>query len=162
MPGFKKHRIYFRPLQLSDAIYISQWLADALRQPPGWERRLRRLLKEEWQKTDKLSRQMSWMCMSGNDPLFFLEIAGADEVFLTAPRGVLNNRPAALAAWRRVIVHLRSLRVNGRRTLSGIHVKLENSRHIECECLLQLGFTEIPHSEAPNGTLNHRSFQLTW
>src|SRR5579872_2270596 len=141
MPGSKKHRIYFRPLQLSDAIYISKWLADALQQPPGWEVQLRKLLQEEWKRTDKLSHQNSWMAMSGNEPLFFLEIAGEEEVFLTAPRGILDSRPTALATWRRVIVHLRGLRVNGH-GLRTIRVTLEKNRDIECQCLLQLGFTE--------------------
>ena len=152
MPG-KKNRISFRPLELSDAPYIGKWLADTLGQSAGWQRQFLRLLLEEWHATEKLARQMSWMAISGDQRLFFLEIAGEDQVFLTAPHGILENRPTALAAWRRAIVHLRSLP-----GLPGIRVTLDHTRDVEGECLLELGFTEL----AANGFPGQRTFLLLW
>ena len=150
----KKNRIFFRPLELSDATHISKWLADHLRQSAEWERHFHHLLLQEWQKTEKLSRQLGWMAMSGNQRLFFLEIAGENDIFLTAPRGILENRITALAAWRMAIVHIRSLDI-----LSGIRVTLAPTRDTECECLLELGFIEL----APNGgSTGQRNFLLSW
>ncbi len=153
MPGPRKNRIHFRPLELPDAAYISRWLADSLGQSAEWERQFLRLLQDEWHKTGKLARQLSWMAMSGKHRLFFLEIAGEDEVFLTAPRGILENRITALAAWRQALVHLRGLG-----TLPSIRVTLDSVRDIECKCLLQLGFTEL----STNGSPGHRTFYLAW
>ncbi|HEY4108682.1 hypothetical protein [Puia sp.] len=153
MPGFKKNRIRFRLLELSDATYICRWLAATLHQSPEWESHFLRLLLEEWHNNEKLTRQTSWMALAGEQRLFFLEIAAEDEVFLTAPPGILDNRLTALAVWQLAIAHLRSLR-----TLPGLHVTLEATRDIECECLLQLGFIEL----AANGFHNQRVFKLIW
>jgi len=159
MPGFKKNRIHFRQLAPSDSAYIARWLTVTLHQSPHWERHFLKLLLEEWENMGKLSRENSWMAMYGADRLFFLEITTGDEVFLTAPRGLLNNRIIALAAWRRVIIHLRNLG-----TLPRLRVTLDKSREVECDCLLELGFIETPptEAEAPNGSQNHRIFVLSW
>jgi len=151
MPGFKKPRIRFRLVELSDAAYISRWLAESLRQSPEWECQFLNLLLEEWHDTEKLARQTSWMAMAGTQRLFFLEIAGQEEIFLTAPKGILDHRETALAAWQRSIAHLRSLG-----SLTSLRVSIDRTRHTECECLLDLGFTEI----TANGFHNQRSFLL--
>ena len=153
MPGFRKSRIRFRPVQLTDAAYLCRWLAEALHQPPGWQYHFLHLLLEEWRNTEKLTRQSSWMAMHGDQRLFFLEIAGEDEIFLTAPKGVLDNRATALAAWQRAITHLRGLG-----TLTSLRATLDRTRDIECSCLLELGFTEI----TTNGFHNQRSFILSF
>lgn len=153
MPGRKKPRIRFRFLELSDAAYISRWLAESLKQSPEWERHFLNLLLEEWQNTEKLTRQTSWMALSGTQRLFFLELAGQDEVFLTAPKGILDHRETALAAWQRSITHLRGLG-----TLTSLRISIDRTRHTECECLLELGFTEI----TSNGFHNQRSFLLSF
>lgn len=153
MPGFKKTRVRFRPVELSDAAFISRWLADSLNQSPEWERHFLHLLLEEWRKTERLARQTSWMAMAGPERLFFLEIAGEEEIFLTAPRGLLNHRQTALAAWHRSVNHLRRLG-----TFNSLRVHIDGSRQVECECLLELGFTEI----TSNGFHNQRSFILTF
>jgi len=153
MPGFRKSRIRFRPVELADAIYICRWLAEALHQPPGWEHHFLHLLLEEWDNTEKLARQTSWMAMHGDQRLFFLEIAGEDEIFLTAPKGILDNRSTALAAWQRAITHLRGLGA-----LTSLRVTLDRTRDVECGCLLELGFTEI----TTNGFHNQRTFLLAF
>ena len=153
MPGPKKPRIRFRLVELSDAAYISRWLAESLKQSPEWEQQFLTLLLEEWHKNEKLSRHTSWMAMAGTQRLFFLEIAGQDEIFLTAPKDILDNRETALAAWQRSIAHLRTLG-----TLTSLRVSIDRTRQTECECLLELGFTEI----AANGFHNQRSFLLTF
>jgi hypothetical protein len=153
MPGYRKPRIRFRPAELSDAAFISRWLADSLSQSAEWECHFGNLLLEEWRKNEKLTRQTSWMAMAGDQRLFFLEIAGEDEIYLTAPRGILDNPDAALAAWTRTIAHLRSLG-----SLNSLRVSIDRTRHTECDCLLRLGFTEI----TANGFHNQRSFLLTF
>ena len=153
MPGSKKPRIRFRLVELSDATYICRWLAEALGQTPEWEHQFLKLLLEEWHNTQKLTRQTSWMAISGTQRLFFLEIAGDDEIFLTAPKGILESRETALAAWQRAIAFLRS-----RNTFQSLRASLDRNRDVECQCLLALGFTEI----AANGFHNQRSFLLTF
>ena len=153
MPGFKPNRIRFRPSERSDAAHIGKWLAGTLRQSPEWERQFVKLLLEEWAQTAKLLRDTSWMAMYGKQRLFFLEIAAEDQVFLTAPGGLLDNPVIALAAWRRAVLHLRNLG-----TLPGIRVTIDRSREVECECLLELGFIELP----PNGNPNQRVFALNF
>jgi hypothetical protein len=151
MRVFRKNRIYFRPSELSDALFISRWLADWLKQSPAWERQFLHLLLDEWQKTDKLTRQTSWMAMYKDQRLFFVEIAAHDEVFLIAPKGILDSRTTALAAWQRTITHIRNLG-----TLPGIRVTLDKTRDIESQCLLDLGFIETTINGA------QRSFELRW
>jgi len=153
MPGSRKPRIHFRLVELSDAAYISRWLAESLQQSPKWEQQFLNLLLQEWHDSEKLTRQTSWMALTGTQRLFFLEIAGHDEIFLTAPKGILDHRETALAAWQRSIAHLRSLG-----TLTSLRVSIDRTRHVECECLLELGFTEI----TANGFHNQRSFLLTF
>jgi len=153
MPGPKKPRIRFRLVELSDAAFISRWLAESLQQSPEWEHHFLNLLLEEWHNSEKLARQTSWMALAGTQRLFFLEIAGLDEIFLTAPKGLLDHRDTALAAWQRSITHLRALG-----TLTSLRVSIDRTRHTECECLLELGFTEI----TANGFHNQRSFLLTF
>lgn len=151
MRVFRKNRIRFRPLEFSDALFICRWVADMLGQSTQWERRFLHLLLEEWQKTEKLTRRTSWMAVSGDHRLFFLELSGEDQIFLTAPKAILENRITALAAWRLSLKHLRRLG-----TLPRIRVTLDRSRETECRCLLDLGFTEI----TANG--NPRIFQYRW
>lgn len=153
MPGSRKPRIRFRLLELSDAAYISRWLAESLRQSPEWELQFLNLLLEEWRNTEKLTRQTSWMALAGAQRLFFLELAGQEDVFLTAPKGILDHRESALSAWQRSIAHLRSLGA-----LTRLRVAIDRTRHTECECLLALGFTEI----TANGFHNQRSFLLSF
>lgn len=153
MSAFKKSRIRFRQLQLSDAAYVARWLTETLHQSSYWERHFAKLLLEEWEHTAKLSRDTSWMAMYGTQRLFFLEITTGDEVYLTAPRGLLNNRIIALAAWRRVIIHLRNLG-----TLPRLRVALDKGREVECDCLLELGFTEITSDDqTATGDYSHPS-----
>ena len=151
MRVFRKNRIRFRPLELSDAVFISRWLTDTLRQSPQWERQFLRLLLDEWHKTINLTRETSWMAIHKDQRLFFLELVAEDEVFLTGPRGIFDHHVTAYTAWKHVVTHLRSLG-----TLPGIRVTLDKTRYIECECLLDLGFTETTINGA------QRTFQLHW
>jgi hypothetical protein len=151
MPPPRKQYIRFRPVQLSDAAYISKWLAEALYKSPEWERYFLRTLIDEWYRTDKLSRPTSWMATLGNRRLFFLEIVEEDHVFLTAPRTLHSNHTQALNAWQHIITYLRRLAAVPR-----IRVTLDLTREVECACLFQLGFTEI----STNGTT--RTFLLIW
>ena len=52
---------------------------------------------------------MSWMAVAGKQRLFLLEILISNEVFITAPPGLLNDYRSALFIWRRIIGHLQKL-----------------------------------------------------
>jgi hypothetical protein len=136
--GYNDDAVTFRPPRSSDCYYISQWLAEAVGGSKTWQRRMRKLLQEEFRHTAKLSQRMSWMATTGKRRLFFLEIIETGthhtvEAYLSAPLSSLDHPASALAIWEWAVVHL------GRQALyDELHVQLSSLRPAERHALEHL------------------------
>jgi|GEM_PF-1350426 hypothetical protein len=132
---------FFSTLQEPDLFYIAGWIADATGQSEDWYHHLHKLLIKQYKANKEFVaaagtlQQMSWIAMAGDQRLFLLEVSTGGNIYVTGPSAIFNDPRLALAAWRRVIAHLRKIGIP-----YPIRTILDPSREIERGALKQLGF----------------------
>ena len=92
MAGFNFYEpLIFRSPEITDLVHISKWISKTTGQNAIWQQRFHELVLWEWRQFGLLASQFAWMGIAGRRRLFFLELAGPTDLYITVSPTLLKK-----------------------------------------------------------------------
>ena len=135
-------RFFFRQPEESDLPYIARWMAANTRLPEERRERIVRKLQKQFHDPKNNTLAFSWIAIAGKKRVFFLELAGKEELFLITPIDLAMRPRLALSIWKKALDHILSLG-----PVDTLWVTLEDDQLTEDRALRRLGFTSSAAGE---------------
>ena len=157
MAGFKFYEpLLFRPPETADLVHISKWISKATGQNAIWQQQFHELVLWEWRQFGLLASQFAWMGITGRRRLFFLELAGPNDLYITVSPKLLK-KPLLITLYLHDVA--RHLHIHGIRS----HIKV-NIHGLDTTYYLHLSqsgaFLQIiVPSRRENGEKEHTSLE---